>query len=123
MLTEAATILAAAFQLAGDSGEEKNPPASGRFRAEARSEAVYRGSSGSLEVDSPFLTDAEIKLDGRLDEEVWGRGALPRRRSRIGVSRVFGESKGTASRSLGPRSQEILRTLWPSPGSSQGSED
>jgi hypothetical protein len=40
------------------------------------STTVYRGSAGELRVAVPREADVQIRIDGRLDEEVWSRAAV-----------------------------------------------
>lgn len=63
----------AAIQLGGTpSGGEHVDPTS----PPAATVVEYDGSAGEIAVGTPIIVDAEIDIDGRIDEAVWGQAAL-----------------------------------------------
>jgi hypothetical protein len=46
------------------------------LQADTAPPRVYDGSLGQLDVDPPLVEDPGIRIDGRADEEAWGRAAV-----------------------------------------------
>jgi hypothetical protein len=78
MLVEGLMVLATAVQLAGDFGVEgEASEASPGYRAAGPAPAAaYVGHEGLLDVPAPFLSAADLSIDGRLDEAAWAGAAL-----------------------------------------------
>ena len=60
-------LLTVSALLLGDPGE---PP------GDKSAPVEYDGSAGQLDVETPRMTEAEVDIDGRLDEAVWADAAL-----------------------------------------------
>ena len=68
-------LLAAVLQLSPQDADVTLASES-RTRAASPPTVLYDGSARELDVPAPRVTDPEIRIDGRLDDEEWGRAAL-----------------------------------------------
>ncbi len=66
-------VLAAALTLASLPVQDRDAPPNGDDPAvsDATGNVVYDGSNGQLDVPSPWVAEAKIDVDGRLDEPIW----------------------------------------------------
>jgi hypothetical protein len=79
MFLESTIVLAAVIQLGGiDDGRLATSPLPGGGSKVVLEEEGFDGSALELSVPTPRIGDADIRIDGRLDEEEWGRAALLR---------------------------------------------
>jgi hypothetical protein len=77
MLPKATFLLATALQLSGTPKEAGEPAlVSDGSRRGPAADLVFDGSARELSIPAPRLTGVEVRVDGRMDEEVWARAAV-----------------------------------------------